>query len=108
MEVKLLKEVVEFIRELDPAAQKAILKSVDRVQNNIVRKEFFKKLPGTDDIWEFRALSRGVFIRLLAFYDKRKESFIVAVSGFLKKTNKTPKSEIKKAEDLKKKYFEEE
>ncbi|MBK6821862.1 MAG: type II toxin-antitoxin system RelE/ParE family toxin [Saprospiraceae bacterium] len=34
------------------------------------------------------------------------EKLIVATHGFLKKTNKTPSSEIKKAETLKKKYFE--
>ena len=44
---------------------------------------------------------------MLAFWDRKGEieTLIVATHGFLKKTNKTPISEIKKAESIKDKYF---
>ena len=32
---------------------------------------------------------------------------IIAINGFQKKTNKTPKSEIEKAQRIKKQYFDE-
>jgi phage-related protein len=45
--------------------------------------------------------------RLFAFWDKRgtQETLIVCTHGLDKKTQKTPPQEIKKAEQMKKKYF---
>ena len=40
-----------------------------------------------------------------AFFDEGK--LIIAINGFQKKTNKTPKSEIEKAQRIKKRYFDE-
>jgi phage-related protein len=47
-------------------------------------------------------------IRLLAFWDKteKKETLVVATHGFIKKSQKTPKSEIEKAEKIRKQYFD--
>lgn len=105
LKILMTREVMEFINNLDTASQKAIIKSVDKVKTGIVRKTFFSKLHGTEDLWEFRAASSGLFIRLLAFYDKYEKGLIIVISGFCKKTNKTPKSEIKRAEARKKRYF---
>jgi len=46
-------------------------------------------------------------IRLLAFWDKEdsKETLVVATHGFIKKTQKTPKNEIEKAEHMRLEYF---
>ncbi len=46
-------------------------------------------------------------IRLLAFWDKTgmKETLVVATHGFVKKTQKTPKSDIEKAERIRKQYL---
>ena len=48
-------------------------------------------------------------IRLLAFWDKteKEETLVVATHGFIKKTQKTPKSDIEKAEKIRKQYFKE-
>jgi phage-related protein len=45
---------------------------------------------------------------LLAFWDKteKETTLVLATQGFVKKTQKTPKSEIKKAEEIRKQYFE--
>jgi len=43
--------------------------------------------------------------RVFSFFDEGK--LIVLVNGFIKKTQKTPKSEIELAEKLKKQYFDE-
>lgn len=44
---------------------------------------------------------------MLAFWDKsnEKETLIVATHGFNKKTNKTPKSQIDKANRIRNSYF---
>lgn len=72
------------------------------------RGEWFESLKETNGLWEFRLRFNKNFYRLLAFWDRdgEIESLIVATHGFLKKTNKTPTSEIRKAESLKIKYFE--
>jgi len=66
----------------------------------------FKKLDG--NIWEFRTLYMTKQIRLLAFWDKtkKKETLVVATHGFIKKSKRTPKSEIEKAEKIRKQYFD--
>ena len=68
--------------------------------------ELFKKL--TEFIWEFRTLYDRKYYRLLAFWDKtgNRETLVLATHGFIKKTKKTPKNEIKKAEEIRKAYFE--
>ncbi|MGB0880176.1 MAG: type II toxin-antitoxin system RelE/ParE family toxin [Polaribacter sp.] len=45
----------------------------------------------------------GIF-RIFCFFDKG--NLVVLLSGFQKKTQKTPKKEIKKAERLKKEYYD--
>jgi hypothetical protein len=49
------------------------------------------------------------YIRLLAFWDKsnKQDTIVVSSNGFIKKTDKTPKAEIEKAEALRIKYFNE-
>ena len=68
-------------------------------------KEIFKKLEGSE-IWEFRALHGGNCYRLLSFWDTRTETLIVATHGMVKKSQKTPKREIAKAESIRKRYFD--
>lgn len=46
--------------------------------------------------------------RLLAFWDKdeMEQTLVIATHGINKKTKKTPKKEIDKAEDIRKQYLE--
>lgn len=68
-------------------------------------KELFKKLQG--EIWEFRTLYNKTYYRLFAFWDKTEKTDTVVISthGLIKTTDKTPKSDIEKAERLRQKYF---
>ena len=43
--------------------------------------------------------------RLLAFWDKNRKSLVIATHAFIKKTQKTPLQEIKKAEKIMRKYY---
>lgn len=67
--------------------------------------ELFKKLGR--DIWEFRTRFKNNQFRLLAFWDKSgdKETLVIATNGFVKKTQKTPKKEIHRAEQLRLDYL---
>lgn len=46
--------------------------------------------------------------RLFAFWDKtqKTETVVISTHGLIKKTDKTPQSDIEKAERLRKEYFE--
>ena len=43
--------------------------------------------------------------RLFAFWDKDKETLVIATHGIIKKTQKTPSKEIAKAEAIRREYF---
>ncbi len=76
-----------------------------RVAGGEKNSELFKKLENSD-IWEFRTLYNGIAYRLFAFWDTDQKTLVVATHGIIKKTQKTPKKEIAKAETIKKQYFE--
>ena len=98
-------EVNTFLGTLQEDARAKIIYNVDKVANGHMDKDLFKKLENTD-IWEFRTFFKGIQYRLLAFWDTESETLVVATHGFIKKTQKTPRKEISKAEAIRKIYFE--
>ena len=78
--------VLRAIRDVDP-----------------IPAQYFKKLVNTDNIWEVRVGVGNNIFRFLGFFDG--QNFIVLTNGFQKKTQKTPRSEIKLAEQRKKEYL---
>jgi len=52
-----------------------------------------------------RRISGTKIYRIFCFFDQGK--VVVVLNGFQKKTQKTPKNEIKLAEKLQKKYYDE-
>lgn len=103
--IDFLDDAIEFMNSLDVKAQRKIYYNLKKSQL-INDPELFKKL--TDHIWEFRTLFDKKYYRLFAFWDKTddKDTVVLATHGIIKKTKKTPKSEIKKAERIRKIYFE--
>lgn len=69
----------------------------------IVPKQYFKKLTGTDDIWEVRIELGNDIFRLLGFFDRG--NLVILTNGFVKKTQKTPANEIMVAEERKTDYL---
>jgi putative addiction module killer protein len=57
--------------------------------------EQVKKIHGANDLWEIRITSSSGAVRL--FYSLQKGKIVLLLSGFIKKTQKTPKREIDKA-----------
>ena len=70
---------------------------------DFVPKQYYKKLKGTDDIWECRIRTGSNQHRILGFMSKN--NFIVLTHGFVKKSSKVPEKEIKKAENYKKDFI---
>lgn len=66
--------------------------------------ELFEKL--NENIWEFRTRYNGMAYRLFAFCDKDIRAMVIATHGLIKKTQKTPQNEIRKAEAIMKAYYE--
>ena len=97
-------EAVAFVRSLPQKVQEKITYNFLKIQQGLISKELFKKLEGTE-IWEFRILFNGNCYRLFSFWDTDTETLIIATHGIIKKTQKTPKKEISKAEIIKQEYF---
>lgn len=71
----------------------------------MIPEKFFKHLEGTSGLFEIRIKVGSDIFRILCFFDEG--NLIILLNGFQKKSSKTPKSEIEKAERLKQKYYEE-
>ena len=104
IEIIYLAEARMFLREMSEECRNKMLYVIDQVKEGSRDPRLFKKLEGTK-IWEFRAEYESNAYRMLAFWDKNKKSLVVATHGFLKKTQKTQKKEIDKAERIRKEFF---
>lgn len=105
LKVFLLEEARMFIKSLPEKAQKKVTYNLLKVEGGEMNKELFKKLENSN-IWEFRTLFNGNCYRLFAFWDTEREALVIATHGIIKKTQKTPKKEIDKAETIRKEYFD--
>ena len=103
-QVQFLEEAARFIENLDEKTRDKVIYNIQkaRFSND---KELFRKLK--DEIWEFRTLFNKTHYRLFAFWDKtgKTETVVIATHGLVKKTDKTPGSELEKAEKIRQLYF---
>lgn len=104
--VEFLEEAKAFLDGLDDKARDKIVYNIWKARSTN-DKELFKKLQ--DEIWYFRTKYNKTYYRLFAFWDKtdKTDTFVISTHGLIKKTDKAPKSEIKKAEQAREKYFNE-
>ena len=68
-----------------------------------VPKKFLQHMEGTNGIYEVRIELGSNIFRVFCCFDEGR--LVVLFNGFQKNTQKTPKSEIEKAEKLKIEYF---
>ena len=95
--------VQEFLDSLTgKAAQKIIwvLRLLEDIET--VPSTYFRKLTGTD-IWECRIQHGQNSYRIFCFFDSH--SVIVLTHGIMKKTQKTPKQEMERAEFYRKEFL---
>ena len=90
----------EFVDSLDDNAAARVDAFIERLRiyGNRMQGKFVKKL--TNDIFELRVKQFDRIFRVLFFY--QPGMLIVITSGFQKKTEQTPASEITRAEQLRK------
>jgi len=62
----------------------------------------FKKLTDSEGVWEMKPSAQ---VRLLGFFPPDKKKTFVLTNGFIKKQNRTPPQEIKKAERIRQQYL---
>ena len=77
-----------------------LISTVDRVP-----VKYFRHIEDSMGLFEIRVESGSNIYRVFSFFDKGE--LIILINGFQKKSQKTPKREIEKAEKLKKQYFDE-
>lgn len=70
----------------------------------IVPEKFFKHIEGCDGLFEMRIKVGSDIFRVFCCFDK--SSLIILLNGFQKKSEKTPRQEIERAEKLKQQYYE--
>ncbi len=73
------------------------------VADKIPRK-FFEQMTGYDGLFAIRIEFESNIYRIFCCFDK--DNIVVLFNGFQKKTQKTPKSEIEKAMQIMKEYFD--
>ena len=76
------------------------LQTLDRLPITIL-----KSIEGKKGLYEIRIEFAGDIFRVFCCFDKGV--LVILLNGFHKKTRKTPQSEIEKAEQLMKAYYEE-
>ena len=103
-EIEYLEDAYNFLLNQSEKVQDKIAYNISKSMYYI-DKDIFKKLENTE-IWEFRTLYNKIAYRLFAFWDNEDKKLVVATHGIIKKTQKTPNKEIKKAEKIRKEYFE--
>ena len=98
-------EASGFIDNIPRKAADKMNYNIRRIMKGERNDEIFKKLENSN-IWEFRAMYEGIAYRLFAFWDTDGDTLVIATHGIIKKTQKTPKKEITKAETIRRRYFE--
>jgi len=95
---------LNFFNELKPEVQKKfnwtllLISTVERVP-----EKYLKHITGSKGLYEVRVESASDIFRVFCFFDEDK--LVILLNGFQKKTWKTPKNQMKRAEQLKEQYY---
>lgn len=71
---------------------------------NQIPETYLKHLKNTSGLYEIRVQVGNNIFRVFCFFDI--DNLVVIGHGFQKKTQKTPKQQIEKAEQIKREYYE--
>jgi len=95
-----------FVKSLAPKMSAKIFRLISMISENgpQLREPYSKHL--NDGIFELRAQSGSDISRVLYFFYIGKR--VIITNGFIKKTQKTPQSEIDKAKAIRKEFIERE
>ncbi len=95
--------VEQFLESLPVKVSQKITWVVHLIEDlDRVPAQYFSKLSDRNDIWEFRIKLGSNIYRVFAFFDGHK---VILTNGLVKKTQKTPAGDIRRAEEYKKEYL---
>lgn len=102
--VTLYKEYfIEFFVKQREKVQDKITWTLELIEQlEKVPETYLKHIENTEGLYEIRVKHGSDIFRIFCFFDKGK--LIILANGFQKKSQKTPKKEIEKAEKIKKEY----
>jgi len=96
----------EFLDAQRPKVQIKIIQILRIIEEiDIIPKNYLKRIEGTNGLFEIRVVFGSDIFRVFCFFDRG--NLVVLLSGFQKKTRKTPAKEIEKAVRLMNKYYSE-
>jgi len=96
--------VREFLDSLSGKVAQKLLWTLKLLEDlEFLPSIYFKKLAGTDGIWECRVQYSSNIYRIFCFFDTH--SVVILTHGFIKKTQKTPRQEIERAEKYRKDFL---
>ena len=97
---------LDFFKTLDIKVKQKFnwtLKLISTIDK--VPKKYFKHIENSTGLYEIRVELGSNIFRVFSFFDEGQ--LVILINGFQKKSQKTPRKEIVKAEKLKKQYFDE-
>lgn len=96
----------DFFAKQERKVQDKIIKILDIIEQiDRIPSTYLKYIEGTNGLFEVRIKLATNIFRIFCFFDGNK--FVILLSGFQKKTQKTPKGEIERAVRLMSEYYEE-
>lgn len=95
----------DFLKRQPKKVQDKIFKIIEAIETlERVPSNYLKHLVGSEGLYEARIQLGPNIWRVFCFFDGQK--LVVLMNGFQKKTQKTPKTEIKKARKIMIEYYE--
>ncbi len=96
----------DFFKEQTPKVRDKIIKVLDIIEQiERIPSTYLKYIEGTDGLFEIRVQLGSDIFRVFCFFDSGK--LVVLLSGFQKKTQKTPRKEISRAISIMNEYYSE-
>ena len=97
---------IEFYTKQKPKIQEKIDFVLDLIKNiQRVPEKFLKHIEGSQGLYEIRIKIGTITLRIFCCFDKG--NLVVLFNGFIKKSKKTPKTELTFALKLMKEYYDE-
>ncbi len=95
----------EFFKAQTQRVKDKIIKVLDIIEQvERIPSTYLKYIEGTNGLFEVRVQLGNNIFRIFCFFDGNK--LVVLLTGFQKKTQKTPRIEIQRAERLMNEYYE--
>ena len=95
---------LDFYNAQKPEVQLKINWTIGLIRDlPVIPEKYFKHLEGTDGLFELRVKVGSNIIRIFCCFDDG--NLVILLNGFQKKTNKTPRQEINRAEQIQREYY---